>query len=539
MGTDPVSEAQDIDYEVVIVGAGFAGLYALHEMRRLGFSAHVYEAGDGVGGTWYWNRYPGARCDVESMDYSYSFSEELQQDWTWSERYAAQPEILAYLNFVADRFDLRRDIQLETRVVAATFDDASNTWLVTTDGGESVRTRFCVMAAGCLSAARMPDFPGLSSFEGEWYRTSMWPRHPVEFRGKRVGIVGTGSSGVQAIPVVAQTADHLYVFQRTANYSVPARNRPVTAQEAVDWKLDYRDHRRLARTTPSAMLRFPNPRSATQVSPEERDAEFEARWEGGGPGFIAAFADLLDNREANELAADFVRRKISRIVEDPEVAKELMPTTHPLGTKRLCADTNYYQTYNRDNVTLVNVQKNPIVEILPKGLRTTETDYELDMIVYAIGFDAMTGALLRIDVTGAGGTKLADHWAAGARTYMGLGIAGFPNMLLVASVGSPAVLANMPTAIEQHIDWISDLLTSMRDKGRVRVEATSEAEEEWVQRVNREAAKTLYPTANSWYVGANIEGKPRVFLPFVGGFARYAKLCDNVAARDYAGFMFA
>jgi cyclohexanone monooxygenase len=539
MATQPVLGTEDIDYEVVIVGAGFAGLYALHKLRELGFSAHVYEAGDGVGGTWYWNRYPGARCDVESMDYSYSFSEELQEEWRWSERYAAQPEILAYLNFVADRFDLRRDIELETRVVAATFDDASNTWVVSTDKGESVRTRFCVMAAGCLSAARMPDFPGLSSFEGEWYQTSMWPKSPVDFAGKRVGIVGTGSSGVQAIPVVAETADHLYVFQRTANYSVPARNRPITSQEVEEWKLDYPEHRRLARTTPSAMLRFPNPRSATEVSADERDAEFEARWERGGPGFIAAFEDLLKNQEANDLAADFVRRKISRIVKDPEVAKALTPTTHPLGTKRLCADTNYYQTYNRENVTLVSVEQAPIVEITPTGLRTTESEYELDMIIFAIGFDAMTGAMLRIDVTGARGEKLADHWEAGARTYLGLGISGFPNLVLVASVGSPAVLANMPTAIEQHVDWIADLLTRMRENGYVRVDATPQAEEEWVRRVNDEAEATLYPVANSWYVGANIPGKPRVFLPFVGGFARYAQLCDEVAADDYAGFAFA
>jgi cyclohexanone monooxygenase len=530
-------EASGADLDVLVVGAGFAGLYALHRLRGLGFKTLVVEAGDGVGGTWFWNRYPGARCDVESFDYSYSFSEELQQEWTWSERYAAQPEILAYLNHVADRFDLRRDIRLETRVVAASFDDVSNTWRVTTAGGEVLTSTFCVMATGCLSAARMPDFPGLAEFQGEWYRTSDWPREAISFEGKRVAVVGTGSSGVQVIPVVAETAEHLYVFQRSANYSVPARNRPVTSAEDAELKLDYAEHRRLARTTPSAMLRFPNPRSATEVTQNEREAEFEARWERGGPGFVAAFADLLRNPEANELAAEFVRGKIARIVKDPVVARELMPNDHPLGTKRLCADTRYYQTYNRDNVTLVNVRRAPITGLTPTGIRTVDAEYDVDMVIFAIGFDAMTGAMLRIDVTGAAGVKLADHWADGARTFLGLAVSGFPNMFLVATVGSPSVFVNMPTAVEQHIDWIADLLVRMRERGEVRVTAVPEAEDSWVAQVNQEAAETLYPLASSWYLGANVEGKPRVFLPYVGGYVRYDEQCRTVADGGYTGFV--
>jgi cyclohexanone monooxygenase len=522
--------------DAIIVGAGFAGLYALYRLRAIGLSARVYEAGDGVGGTWYWNRYPGARCDVESMDYSYSFSEELQQQWRWTERYAPQPEILAYLNHVADRFDLRRDIHLRSRVTAAIFDEAIDRWAVQTDGGERVSARFCILATGCLSTAQVPSYPGRASFAGRWYHTGHWPHEGVDFTGQRVGIIGTGSSAIQSIPIIAREAAHLCVFQRTPNFSVPARNAPLDAAHEQRVKANYAEHRRLARESRVGFLVERRGQSALEVSAEEREQEYEGRWRRGGLGFSAAFDDLLTNKDANDTAAEFFRAKIRSLVRDPAAAEALSPRHYPLGTKRLCVDTDYYDTFNRDNVTLVDLRKAPIEALTPSGLRTREREYALDAIVFATGFDAMTGAILGIDLRGRGGARLAEKWAAGPRAYLGLAIAGFPNLFTITGPGSPSVLSNMVVSIEQHVDWIAACITHMRARDCAAIEATVRAEDAWVAHVNEAGKATLYPHANSWYMGANIPGKPRIFMPYVGGVGAYRRRCDEIAASGYEGF---
>ena len=523
-------------YDAVIVGAGLAGLYMLHRLRGLGFSARVYEAGDDVGGTWYWNRYPGARCDIESMDYSYSFSEELQQEWRWSERYAAQPEILRYINHVADRFDLRRDIQFATRVTTAAYDDGARRWEITTDAGERVAARFCIMAVGCLSVAQVPQFAGLETFRGPWYHTGRWPHEGVDFTGQRVGIIGTGSSGIQAIPVIAQQAKHLTVFQRTPNFAVPAQNRPLDPEEERRIKADYAAFRQQARESYAGFVVPRNDQSALEATPAEQERAYEARWQRGGFGFTSAFNDLSVNKESNDTAAAFVRAKIRSIVRDPAVADLLASQDYPLGTKRLPLDTNYYETFNRDNVTLVDVRRDPIETITPTGLKTRDAAYELDSLVFATGFDAMTGPILSVDICGRGGASLRAKWADGPRTYLGIATAGFPNLFLITGPGSPSVLSNMIVSIEQHVDWIADCLSYLRAHEMETIEARVEAEDAWVAHVNAVADTTLYPLANSWYVGANIPGKPRVFMPYLGGVGNYRKKCDEVAARGYAGF---
>jgi cyclohexanone monooxygenase len=524
--------------DALVVGAGFGGLYALYRLRRMGLKVLVYEAGSGVGGTWYWNRYPGARCDVESMEYSYSFDEQLQQDWQWTERYATQPEILRYMEHVTDRFDLRRDIRFDTRVSAARFDEASGLWQVATESGGSVSARFLVMATGPLSAANIPPFKGRDSFRGESYHTGRWPREGVEFHGKRVGIIGTGSSGIQAIPVIAQDAKELFVFQRTPNYSLPADQGPIDQAEVREIKADYKGFREQNSLKPAAggSRRAVNTASALAATPEERERVFEDRWDKGGFVFVTAYGDLVVDPRANELAAEFVRKKIRSIVKDPKVAEKLCPT-NTFGCKRLCLDTGYFETYNRPNVHLVDISQSPIEEITPKGLRTGGREYELDMIVYATGFDAMTGPLTSIDIRGRAGASLRDAWSAGPRTYLGLGIAGFPNLFVVVGPGSPSVLAVMTVAIEQQVDWIADCIGWMREQGHARVEVEVKAQDGWVEHVNAVAAKTLYPTCNSWYLGANIPGKKRVFMPLVG-YPPYRKKCDEVAAHGYAGFAF-
>jgi cyclohexanone monooxygenase len=522
--------------DAVVVGAGFAGLYMLHRLRGLGFSARVFEAGEGIGGTWYWNRYPGARCDVESLDYSYSFSEELQQEWSWTERYASQPEILRYVNHVADRFDLRRDIQLATRVTAAVFDEATHRWEVTTDRGDRVSARFCIMATGCLSTAQVPELEGLETFEGHWYHTGHWPHAGVDFTGQRVGVIGTGSSAIQSIPIIAAQAAHVVVFQRTPNFSIPARNAPLDSEQERRWKADYAEHRRQARESRVGFVVERNDVSALAVSPEERLREYEARWRRGGLGFNATFADLLTSQEANDTAAEFFRAKIRSIVRDPAVAEALCPRDYPVGTKRLCVDTDYYATFNRDNVTLVDIRRTPIEAITPRGVRTREHTYALDRLVFATGFDAMTGSLTRIDVRGRAGAALREKWAAGPRTYLGLAVAGFPNLFLVTGPGSPSVLSNMIVSIEQHVDWIADCLAHLRAHGHASLEATVQAEDAWVAHVNDVGQLTLYPRANSWYMGANVPGKPRIFMPYIGGVGAYRQICDDVAARGYSGF---
>jgi len=530
------AERQD-SFDAIIVGAGLGGLYALHRLRGLGLRVRAYEAGSGVGGTWFWNRYPGARCDVESLEYSYSFSPELEQEWKWPERYGTQPEILRYINHVADRFDLRRDVQLNTRVRSATFDRGTNLWTVRTDQGDTVSARFCIMASGNLSTPRVPSFPGLDQFQGKWYHTGLWPTEPVDFSGQVVGVIGTGSSGVQMIPIIAEQAKHLYVFQRTANFSLPARNDWMDAERERSHKAEYRARRAAAHQTPFGIAGHPAPtKSALDTAPEERAAAYEQKWaEGGSISFLYSYTDLLVNQASNDTASEFVRQKIRATVKDPAVAELLAPKDHPIGTKRLCLDTHYYETYNRDNVTLVDARTDPIVEITPTGLRTRDREYALDAIAFATGFDAMTGALLEINIRVEGGETLADKWAGGPTTYLGLMVAGFPNMFIITGPGSPSVKTQMILAIEQHADWIADCLAHARSNGITRIEADAEAEQKSVQHVNDVADSTLYPLANSWYVGANIPGKPRVFMPYVGGYEGYKRTCDAVAAEGYAG----
>jgi cation diffusion facilitator CzcD-associated flavoprotein CzcO len=523
--------------DAVVVGAGFAGLYAHHRLRRLGLSIQGYEGAADVGGTWWWNRYPGARCDVESMDYSYSFSDELEQEWTWSERYATQPEILRYVNHVADRFDLRRDIQFDTRVTAATWDAGAQRWDVVTDRGDRVSARFCIMATGCLSEAKQPEIDGIDSYAGEIFHTGRWPHEGVDFSGLRVGIIGTGSSGIQSIPVIAEQAAHVTVFQRTPNFTMPAKNAPLDPEAIRARKARAREHRQAMRESRAGVV-VPMPEhSALRVDDEAREAQFEKAWASGTLyGMVAAFNDLLVDRDANDTAAEYVRARIREVVDDPEVAERLSPRNHPFGTKRPCLDTGYYATYNRDNVTLVDVRDTPIVAITPTGIRTASDEIAVDAIVFATGFDAMTGPLLRPDITGVGGVTLRDKWAAGPRTYLGIATAGFPNFFTITGPGSPSVLVNMLVAIEQHVDWVGDCIAYLRARHLGSIDATVEAEDAWVDHVNAVANLTLFPTANSWYMGANVPGKPRVFMPYIGGFPRYNETCEAVAADDYRGF---
>jgi cyclohexanone monooxygenase len=527
-----------LDADAIVVGAGFAGLYMLHRLRQAGFTALVLEAGGGVGGTWYWNRYPGARCDVPSLEYSYGFDEDLQQDWAWTERYASQPEILRYLEHVADRFDLRRDIRLDTRVTAAAFDDATATWAVTTEAGERLTARFVVAATGCLSAANMPDIPGRDTFGGPTYHTGRWPHEGVDFTGRRVAVIGTGSSAVQSIPIIAEQAESLTVFQRTATYSVPAYNGPLAPDHQAEVKARYPEVRaanRLAMAGFGALSTLGPPQHAmADVDDGERTKLLDARWEEGGLGFVAVFADTLGNPEANEVAAEYVRDKIRGVVDDPEVADLLSPT-QVIGCKRLCVDTGYYETFNRPDVRLVDISGGGIEAISPTGVRANGEDHDVDVVVFATGFDAMTGALARIRFEGVGGRTLAEAWSEGPKTYLGLAVAGFPNLFLVTGPGSPSVLTNMVTSIEQHVEWIAACLEHLRDGGHGRIEAETEAAEGWVAYVNSVAGMTLFPTCNSWYLGANIPGKPRVFMP-LPGFPPYEAMCANVVAQGYQGF---
>jgi cyclohexanone monooxygenase len=526
-------------YDVVVVGAGFAGMYMLHRLRKQGLSVRVYEQGGDVGGTWYWNRYPGARCDVESMQYSYSFSSELQQEWNWSERYAPQPEILKYANHVADRFKLRSDIQLDTRVDRAIFDEGINSWSVTTSDGKTVTAKYVVLATGCLSNARMPDIKGLADFKGKVYHTGHWPHEPVDFTGLRVGVIGTGSSGIQSVPVIAGQASHLTVFQRTANFSIPARNAALTEQEREAFRAKYPEIRRFAREESRNGIYTEMPdRGALDDGDNERRSKYESRWTRGGLTFMSVYNNLALDKAANDTAADFVREKIADIVKDPNTAKLLQPNNHPIGSKRICIDSDYFAAFNRPNVTLVDIKSSPIEEILPNAVRTGGKDYEVDALVLATGFDAVTGPLLAMDIRGCDDLTLGQAWADGPITYLGVAIAGFPNLFTITGPGSPSVLCNMPVAIEQHADWITDCIQHMRSNGLERIEALPEAVETWVGEVNEVANRTLLPMAkHSWYLGANIPGKPRVFMPYAGGMIRYREICQTVAARNYEGFV--
>jgi cyclohexanone monooxygenase len=527
----------DSDYDAVVVGAGFAGMYMLHRLRGAGFSVRVYEAGDGVGGTWYWNRYPGARCDVESMEYSYSFSEELQQEWQWTERYPTQPEILRYLNHVADRFDLRPDISLNTMVSAATYDEAAAQWQVTLDDGSTVRSRFVIMAVGCLSTARIPAFPGLDSYLGRTLHTGDWPAEGVDLSGQRVGVIGTGSSGVQVIPMVAEDAAQLYVFQRTANFTMPARNAPLAPQAISDFKANYSQYRQQARTSRNGTLRVNYDEPATGAPEDVRQQRFDYGWQRGGNDIIGAFNDFLVDQAANDLLANYLRSKVRKIVTDPDAAASLTSQTYPVGAKRMCLGTDYYETFNRDNVTLVDLRKHPIESITPQGIRTDDREYELDAIIFATGYDAMTGSILRVDIHGRNGRSLREDWAAGPHTYLGLATAGYPNLFFITGPGSPSVLSNVVVSIEQHVEWIGDYLEHLRKNEMTTTEAEYDTQERWVSHVNEVASGTLMPKAASWYVGANVPGKPQVFMPYVGGVGRYRQICDEVAADDYRGFV--
>lgn len=529
-----------VDIDALIIGAGFSGLYQLYCLReRLGLSVQVLEAGEGVGGTWYWNRYPGARCDSESHSYCYTFSRELLQEWEWSERYPGDAEIRRYLNHVADRFDLRRDIRFGRRVTAAHYDTPANCWCVTTEQGDRYTARFLITAVGCLSTANVPKIPGLETFRGRWYHTGQWPHEGVDFNGKRVGQIGTGSTGIQAAPVIAETAAHLTVFQRTANYSVPARNAPLT-DEFQRWvKENFDDVRKVMHSTTNGHPFYIDRRRVFDVTDEERQRIYEAAWEKGGLQFRATFHDLLLDKKSNDTAAEFIKNKIRQIVKDPATAAVLADIDHPYAAKRPPIDTDYFETFNRDNVSLVDVRRSPIEAITPEGIRTRDAEYPLDIIVFATGFDAMTGPLLRLDIRGRDGVSLAEVWRAGPRNYLGLQVAGFPNLFTVTGPGSPSVLCNMPVAIEQHVDWITDCIAHMRESGFNRVEADPKAVEGWMEEVQRAVNATLLPQAqHSWYLGANVPGKPRIFMPYAGGMAHYRKICAEVAEKGYAGFAF-
>jgi cation diffusion facilitator CzcD-associated flavoprotein CzcO len=531
--------AADEPYDVVVIGAGFAGLYAVYKFREMGLRTIGFEKGSDVGGVWYWNRYPGARCDCESYYYSYSFSKELQAEWDWSLHYSEQPEILRYLNHVADRFALRDNIRFDTAVTSARFDAASGLWTVGTSKGAPVKTRFIVSAAGCLSEVLQPDIPGLKSFQGETFYTAAWPKTPPGFAGKRVGVIGTGASGVQAIPRIAREAAHITVFQRTANWVIPVWNTPMEAEFTRWVKENYEQIRERCNASGGGIPFEVSHTRAGDVSPEEQQEILKKAWTVGGTRFFAqSFVDLLANQEANDLAQKFVAAYIRSIVKDPQIAQDLIPTDHPIGTKRPPMDDDYYATFNRSNATLVNLRRTPIVRIEDHAIVTSDARHEIDALVLATGFDAITGPLLAMNITGRNGERLQDAWKDGPRTYLGLGVAGFPNLFTITGPLSPSVLANMPTAIEQHVDWIADCIGHMRAKGLSTIEPLAEAQEKWGIHTAQVAEGTLYPKANSWYFGSNIPGKPRAFGVYLGGFANYREQCSAIAAKGYEGFRF-
>ncbi|MDA0353208.1 MAG: NAD(P)/FAD-dependent oxidoreductase [Chloroflexi bacterium] len=533
-----VAATKTTEVDAVVVGAGFAGLYMSKKLRDdLGMSYRVFEAGDDVGGTWYWNRYPGARCDSEAYVYCFSFDEDLLQEWTWSGKYPEQPEILKYLQHVADRFDLKSGIDFSTRVTSAHYDEATKRWDVGTDQGEHISAKFLITGIGCLSTGQIPDIAGRDDFKGDWYHTGSWPHEGVDFTGKRVGVIGTGSSGVQSIPVIAQQAEHLTVFQRTPQFMIPARHHTVDSHYLDDVKTRYDEVWEIAKHSIAGFPYEAIDRKALDATPEERRKVYEEAWAEGGFRFgSTSFSDIALDKRANDTAAEFVRSKIRETVEDQETAEKLLPRDHPYGSKRTLIDTNYFETYNRDNVELVDIRHSPIQEITPTGIRTEDAEYDLDIIVFATGFDAMTGSFMKMDIQGRNGVPLKDAWAEGPKTYLGLSVHDFPNLFMITGPGSPSVLSNMPVSIEQHVEWISDLLEYTREHGIDAVEADGDAQEAWVAQVNENANKTFFPLADSWYLGANIPGKPRVFMPYVGGVGNYRKKCDEVTAAGYEGF---
>ncbi|CAF3352085.1 unnamed protein product [Rotaria sp. Silwood2] len=520
--------------DVVIVGAGFAGLYMLYRLHESGFSAKIIEIADGIGGVWYWNCYPGARCDIDAMQYSYSFSEELQQEWKWSEILPTQPEILRYLNYVADKFDLRKNIELGTQVNAAIFDETHSRWEIETSRGDRILAKFCVMATGCLSVPQIPRIKGLETFKGNHYHTGRWSQTGVNFSGRRVAVFGTGSSGVQVIPVIAEQAKHLFVFQRTATFTVPAQNKPLEPEYEQWWKSNYAEHRKQMLETIIGCL-APDIRncSAMSVTSDERLQEYEKQWQKGRLNFLGAFNDLVLNQEANDTAAEFLRTKIREIVKDPAVVEKLLPYGFPLGAKRLCLDTDYFDTFNRDNVTLVDLRQESIDEITPTGIRIGDKKYELDDIVFATGFDAFTGALFKIDIRGRAGKTLREKWVGGPSTYLGLMTSDFPNLFIMTGLGNPTVFANAALCIEQNVDWIVNCLVYLRTNHHETIEPNAEAENDWGKYINAVANFTLFSKADSWFNGANIEGKPKVFMACACGVSNYRKKCQDIVVNGY------
>ena len=523
--------------DVVVIGAGFGGMYAHYRFRQLGLSLFGFEQGTDVGGTWYWNRYPGARCDVESVDYCYSFSRELLGEWQWSERFSTQPEILDYAGYVADRFDLRRDIKFETKVVSSRYNEAANLWTVTTDKGESITCQYLVTTVGCLSVPKEPEFEGLENFKGEWVQTGAWPKQGVDWAGKNVIVVGTGSSAIQTIPEVAKTAGHLTVFQRTANYTVPAYNGPLPDHRREEVFADYpASLDMLKHTRGGQTFELGTDLSAADFSPEEQRERLQQAWQLGRWNLQSCFRDITINEDTNRMVADFFAEKVRETVKDRATAEMLIPSGYPLGTKRLCLDSDYFETFNRDNVDLIDINEEPIVRITETGLQTGKQDYPADLIIFAIGFDAMTGPLVNLGIEGRGGQSLKQAWQDGPECYLGIAAPGFPNLFMVNGPSSVSVLSNMILTLEHHVDWIADCIEAMRGKGRDTIEARDDATYDWAAHTEMVANRTLFPKANSWYMGANVEGKPRMFLAYIGGFANYVARFDAVAANDLEGF---
>ena len=528
----------DVDVDVVVVGAGFSGLYLLYRLRKAGFSTRVFERGGDVGGTWYWNRYPGARCDVESLQYSYSFDEQLQQDWHWPEKFSAQPDILAYANHVADRFNLKKDIEFNVEVKASRFDENLKTWKITTNTGEEIDAQYFIMATGCISTTQIPNIKGLSDYVGNTFHTGDWPHEEVDFSGQSIAVIGTGSSGIQSIPVLAKQAKKLTVFQRTPNYSIPSQNEPMTKKYERSWKDVYSERRKEMRYSAHGSLKDLNDVPALSVDEDQRQELYTKRWAIGGTGFLGSFNDLLTNADANYTAAEYVRQQIKRVVKDKETAEILCPRSYPIGTKRICIDTGYFETYNRENVKLVDISKKPIQRLVADGIIVDDQLYAFDSIIFATGFDAMTGSIFNVDIKGRGGLALKEKWNAGPKTYLGLMSASFPNLFMITGPGSPSVKSNMIMSIEQHVDLVIETLLSMRRQGLSVVEPELEAENKWVDHVQEVANKTLFPQANSWYMGANIPGKPRLFMPYIGGVGAYREICEEIVANNYRGFKF-
>jgi len=524
--------------DVVVVGAGFSGLYLLYRLRKAGFSTRVFERGGGVGGTWYWNRYPGARCDVESLQYSYSFDEQLQQDWHWPEKFSAQPDILAYANYVADRFDLKKDIEFNVEVKGSWFDENSNRWKITTNTEEEINSQYFIMATGCISTTQIPNIKGLSDYVGNTFHTGDWPHEEVDFSGQSIAVIGTGSSGIQSIPVLAKQAKKLTVFQRTPNYSIPSQNEPMTKKYEDSWKDVYSERRKEMRYSAHGSLKDLNDVPALSVDEDQRQELYTKRWAIGGTGFLGSFNDLLTNADANYTAAEYVRQQIKRVVNDKETAEILCPRSYPIGTKRICIDTGYFETYNRENVKLVDISKKPIQRLVADGIIVDDQLYPFDSIIFATGFDAMTGSIFNVDIKGRDGLALKDKWNAGPKTYLGLMSVSFPNLFMITGPGSPSVKSNMIMSIEQHVDLVTETLLTMRSKGLSVVEPELEAENKWVDHVQEVANKTLFPQANSWYMGANIPGKPRLFMPYIGGVGAYRQICEEIVANNYRGFKF-